>query len=141
MQKWQTQKMVKTDIPANFIVEVSGLVGVIAVGQRGDRMDDLISRQAAIEQSIVLRDISNPDKEWEVVTVATIKHLKSVQPQKVGRWIPTHHSFESVSDTYFVYQYMCSECKALSYFRRDSEQKIINGAICPNCMAKMEEGK
>ena len=47
---------------------------------------DAISRQAAIEQSIVLRDISNPDKEWEVVTVATIKHLKSVQTEQ--RWIP-----------------------------------------------------
>jgi len=47
---------------------------------------DLIDRQAAIEQSIVLRDISNPDKEWEVVTVATLKHLKPVQPeQKVIR--------------------------------------------------------
>lgn len=44
--------------------------------------EDAISRQAAIEQSIVLRDISNPDKEWEVVTVATIKHLKSVQPEQ-----------------------------------------------------------
>ena len=69
-----------------------------------------------------------------------IYELPPVTPQKVGRWVHTHRSWEGISESYFVHEYMCSECRALSYFRHDSEHKIVNGRICPNCMARMEEG-
>ena len=61
MQKLQTRKIAKTDIPANFIGEVSGSVGVIAVGQKGDRMDDIISRQAAIDE---IKERFNAARNW-----------------------------------------------------------------------------
>lgn len=87
--------------------------------------NDCISRQAAIEQSIVLRDISNPDKEWEVVTVATIKHLKSVQPEpKTGHWIKINVNYYN--------RYQCNQCDRLVEEKTD---------FCPNCGAKMVEPK
>ena len=44
MQKWQTRKIAKMDIPVNFIGEAFGLVGVIAVGQRGGSMSLITTR-------------------------------------------------------------------------------------------------
>ena len=107
--------------------------------------EDAISYHAVLSiLDEVCRDFDKPREA--VISIDNIadmlSELPSVQPeQKVGRWIPMHHSFEGVSESYFVYQYMCSECRALSYFRRDSEQHIVNGAICPNCYAKMEESE
>lgn len=67
--------------------------------------------------------------------------IKALQSQKVGRWISTNRTWQRSCNDYCVYEYVCSECKAISYFRHDSEQRIVNGCICPNCMAKMEEGE
>ena len=81
--------------------------------------EDLISRQAVLDtiDSYIAHHMGLLDLKLYVT------ELPSVNPPKVGRWIPMHHSFEGVSESYFVHQYMCSECRALSYFRRDSGAK------------------
>ena len=133
--------------------------------------EDCISRQAAIEQSIVLRDISNPDKEWEVVTVATIKHLKPVQPKIkcIAKITMTDEqvkeAFEKAKCEILATQpeqkvghwvitdyeyYDCSVCGE-SYYngcesRKEAEERLKMRpydvySFCPHCGAKMEEGE
>lgn len=124
MQKRQTRKIAKTDIPANFIGEASGLVGVIAVGQRGDKMDDLISKQTVID---IVDSYSESQSNVEDVTqdiISDIMALSSVkQESKTGHWIyKQYDGYPECGD------YHCSEC-----------DKIDNHipAYCSYCGAKM----
>lgn len=80
MQRRQIRKISKTDIHANFIGEASGLVGVIAVGQRGDKMDDLISRQDVIDACT--------DRHGICIAKQRLLELPSVQPEREkGKWL------------------------------------------------------
>lgn len=94
-------------------------------------MDDLISRQAAIDA------LENFEKLcWEQTCFrplmsdarVIIKGLHSVQPeQKTGRW--EHDGGK------FANRWICSQCGYKFYFEK-SEAKY-----CPNCGAKMEDEK
>lgn len=63
--------------------------------------------------------------------------LPSVNPTKTGHWIQTNEFFIN-QDGQFIYKFICSECKSLSYFRK-SNKKAISANVCPNCGAKMSE--
>lgn len=86
--------------------------------------DDLISRQAALLPYGELRDD-------DVISVRTIrdniKYIPTVQPQKVGKWIPM--TVSSGRDSW-----KCSVCG------RRARGKIENLPYC-HCGAKMEEGE
>ena len=83
-------------------------------------MDDLISRQAAIECLIdALYDLDEADYVDKEFVEEELKRVPSVQPeQKTGQWIPNRHT-DAV---------LCSECKKC--FGDESK-------FCPNCGAKM----
>lgn len=59
------------------------------------------------------------------------------QEPKTGQWIQTNEIFIN-QDGQFIYKFICSECKSLSYFRK-SNKKAIGANVCPNCGAKMIE--
>lgn len=59
-----------------------------------------------------------------------------VQEPKMGHWIQTNEFFIN-QDGQFIYKFICSECKSLSYFRK-SNKKAIGANVCPNCGARME---
>lgn len=63
--------------------------------------------------------------------------LDEDEKEKVGHWIQTNESFIN-QDGQFIYNFICSECKSLSYFRK-SNKKVIGANVCPNCGAKMVE--
>lgn len=68
--------------------------------------------------------------------IPAYKAMSSVEP-KTGRWIQTNEFFIN-QDGQFIYKFICSECKSLSYFRK-SNKKAIGANVCPNCGAKMVE--
>ena len=98
-------------------------------------MSDLISRQAAIDEAFEV-----DTKEYgriDVVGVDAIEALPPITPQpKTGHWIQTNEFFIN-QDGQFIYKFICSECKSLSYFRK-SNKKAIGANVCPDCGAKME---
>lgn len=64
--------------------------------------------------------------------------LPPVTPQpKTGHWIQTNEFFIN-QDGQFIYKFICSECKSLSYFRK-SNKKAIGANVCPNCGCRMVE--
>ena len=56
---------------------------------------------------------------------------------KKGHWIQTNDFFIN-NDGQFIYKFICSECKSLSFFRK-SNKKAIGANVCPYCGAKMLE--
>ena len=119
--------------PMRFIVQKTifglGMIG-FAVPQKGEKMNDLISRQAAIDalhMHLMYRMGTDSNKkrldEW-------INNLPSAQPErKPGRWIKTNNTNYSPFDNSPEYNMICSECFYTS-------EKAFN--FCPNCGAKME---
>ena len=83
-------------------------------------MDDLISRQAAIDYLLdALYDLDEADYAVKEFIEEELKRVPSVQPkQKTGQWISNRHT-----DTV-----LCSECKKCY----GDESKF-----CPNCGTKM----
>lgn len=66
-----------------------------------------------------------------------IKALPSVTPkEKTGRWIS--FGIQGEIDGQIVRAFTCSKCGAISIFRV-SNGNIVNGDLCPNCGAKMQE--
>lgn len=61
--------------------------------------------------------------------------LATPQP-KIGRWIS--FGTQGEIDGQIVQAFTCSECGAISIFRV-SNGNIVNGDLCPNCRAKMED--
>lgn len=57
---------------------------------------------------------------------------------KTGRWLSS--TIQGEIDGQIVKSFICSECGAISVFRM-SGGIIVNGNLCPNCGAKMEEYK
>lgn len=94
-------------------------------------MDDLISRQAAIEYFKRIIDATNTDGRYNLGFIDglefCINHLStmpSAQPtQKKGRWIVTGTFFDFLK---------CSCCG----YKKPWNQDIFN--FCPNCGAEME---
>ena len=98
--------------------------------QKGEPMDDLISRQAAINAFYDRADddgyvcYSADDME------GIIKTLPSVQQRKTGKWIPPVPRDNTIS--YGRAYWECDQChKAVCW---GNEMKF-----CPNCGARMEE--
>ena len=95
-------------------------------------MDDLISRQSAIEEirnlkiSVAGKDIF-PNESKETI-IKTLDELQSVQTeQRTGHWIDTGNYFMGA---YGNIDYVeCSCCH---------EDSLEEGDYCPNCGAKME---
>lgn len=93
---------------------------------------DAISRQAVLEPYKGLND-SDVIAVWLIRK--NIEQQSSIKP-KTGYWMQTNEFFLN-QDGQFIYKFICSECKSLSYFRK-SNKKAIGANVCPNCGAKME---
>ncbi|MBR3389505.1 MAG: hypothetical protein IKG83_03225 [Prevotella sp.] len=93
-------------------------------------MDDLISRQAAIE---AVKDLPNCDNGFsdtydKARIIGVLDELPTAEP-RTGKWIKDRLS-STLGGSYGVYR--CSECES-------SYQDIGYGwNYCPNCGAKME---
>ena len=106
---------------------------VIAMNGRGEPMDDLISRQAAIDE---LWRISN-ERDSVYYTSAihsavdAVKALPSAEPErKKGRWIKN----EGRSGWH------CSSCKKddlYAYPYAANNERVLQDFYCPNCGADM----
>ena len=94
-------------------------------------MDDMISRQAAID---ALRDYlvgkRCPDDgtlTCRLIENEVINKLPPIQPKR-GKWLPDNNN-------YIYEQYVCSECK--NSFKVDTRKGKPMWNFCPNCGAKM----
>lgn len=102
--------------------------------------DDCVSRQATL--NAIIKELCIKDENYLLQSEKTIynvvKNMLSVTPQepKTGHWTQTNEFFIN-RDGQFIYKFICSECKSLSYFRK-SNKKAIGANVCPNCGAKME---
>ena len=90
--------------------------------QKGEPMDDLISRQAAID---ALYSVD----EYNSRSVKAIKQLPPIQPKR-GRWIKLD-MHRGMAD------HKCSVCEQECYVPTCMGEPMY--AFCPNCGAKMEE--
>ena len=97
-------------------------------------MDDLISRQAAID-AIGRLDIPEDMCVFEILSHIELEigNLPSAQPTaepvRHGKWI------KADSQQYFRKHYPCFTCSECGY-RKDSQKKWN---YCPNCGARMDE--
>ena len=106
----------------------------VAMG-RGEKMDDLISRQAAIDALDRLRE-STYSVDYGIVdcddAINTIAALPPTEPKK-GKWIDDGSELGC----------QCSQCgKTLDeYINCGTEYMTLTEIpkFCPNCGAKMEE--
>lgn len=99
-----------------------------------DPCGNAISRQAVLD--LAKKGVLVSNGNYKSVCKA-INELPSVNPTKTGRWIQTNEFFINQNGQ-FIYRFICSECKSLSYFRK-SNKKAIGANVCPNCGAKMQE--
>lgn len=94
-------------------------------------MDDLISRQAVLENAFAI--YTHECGLVEVVGVATIKDLPSVKPQeRTGHWINAQ-----VGKLFPSNDFKCSECGNILDFNGVNCGRG-DANYCPNCGAKME---
>ena len=92
----------------------------------GKRMDDLISRQAAIDVA------SRECREWRGIFSDIEQGLKELpSAQKTGKWI------EDINKTYVQY-FICNQCGNEYRVGTCMGKPIWN--FCPNCGADMREG-
>jgi len=94
-------------------------------------MDDMISRQAAIDGKISVQRTNGVEiYSDDVVPVKYLENLPSAQPErKRGEWLPDNNN-------YIYEQYVCSECK--NSFKVDTCMGKPMWNFCPYCGAKME---
>lgn len=92
--------------------------------------EDVISREEAIDalnQSVNILEATD-----------RIKDLSPAIPQpKIGHWVVSVAIQGEIAGQ-IVKAFNCSECGAISVFRM-IDGKIVNGNLCPNCRAKMQE--
>ena len=100
-------------------------------------MDDLISRQEAIDTAINLFDSA------KAVMIRICKALPSAQPERErGEWYkPKEYPRDS-------YRYICSNCQDVAYYvtgnngKKQKEDKPKCGyRFCPNCGAEMQKAR
>ena len=95
-------------------------------------MDDLISRQAAID--LTWKDPSYSDPLNVLTEVRDgIKALPSAQ--RTGRWI------DKMLDHFRKYEVVCSECGARYIGNYDSYDEPYEFNYCPNCGADMRRNE
>ena len=112
-------------------------------------MDDLISRQAALNEIaewMLEYGALNEKRERDALqhVARGIKKLPSVQPERPkGEWIPvdSYSAFGGDEATWMAHGnpvafYYCSECKEQAYAGEDGEPLITD--YCPNCGADMK---
>lgn len=114
-----------------LVISSYSLIIFIAIMQRGERMGDLIDRQAAI--NAISCDITITGRQNAELVAATIgafadriKALPSAQPErKNGHW-------EMAPDPYGFFKEIptCSECGCTTEMRKTYK-------FCPNCGADM----
>lgn len=87
-------------------------------------------RNAKVLTSVVLNAVAKgePLKKDEINDVTP--------QQKTGRWLGS--TIQGEIDGEAVKSFICSECYAISVFRMRGGI-IVNGNLCPNCGAKMED--
>ena len=90
-------------------------------------MDDLISRQAAIEALKRAEALTRAFGYHHVIE--TIRELPSAEPRK-GKW-ERHYSRPNVYADLFWH---CSECG----YKNDENYAPVYHHFCPNCGARME---
>ena len=107
------------------IVRLANLIFVH--GQKGEPMNDLISRQAAIE---AVMECYDNDELFEVYE-DKLRELPPAQPESdSGRW-ERHYSRPGVyADLYWH----CSKCG----YKTDYQYANVSHHYCPNCGRKME---
>ena len=67
-----------------------------------------------------------------------IKAIKALEQQpKIGHWVVSVAIQGEIAGQ-IVKAFNCSECGSISVFRM-IDGKIVNGNLCPNCGAKMQE--
>lgn len=90
-------------------------------------MDDLISRETAIDALILLQDHSNMPEDWHKGVSASLSCLFRVPSveRKKGKWIWDDEG------------YHCSECW---FHAHGNTLECMDGTyrFCPNCGAEME---
>lgn len=118
------------------MIEGGELVEVVM--QKGERMDDSISRKAAIDaiqkdREISWKELENDDDEYRngcddgyAYSMQIISELPSAERKK-GKWISVH-------DDVFADRYYCSCCKT-EPICSDTEYVLSN--FCPTCGADM----
>lgn len=103
--------------------------------------EDAISRQAVFNGlASIAKAKAKSDAQKALMgrVMFFTEQLPPVTPEsKTGQWIQTNEIFIN-QDGQFIYKFICSECKSLSYFRKSSK-KAIGANVCPNCGAKMIE--
>lgn len=93
-----------------------------------------MTREEAIEHAKEQLEIFGGEHR-EFIELA-IKALE--QEPNTGHWIS--FGTQGEIDGQIVQAFTCSECGAISIFRV-SNGNIVNGDLCPNCGAKMEESE
>ena len=102
--------------------------------QKGEPMDDLISRQAAIEAIHEDADwLAAQGSDWQVERMerdkSILKSLPSTEPErKKGKWIVDSEKYEAITC-------VCSICG-----RNMTTPKRDRASYCWNCGADMREG-
>ena len=120
---------------------------IFAVKERGEAMDDVISRKAVIECLEHLSACDEPFMEigtddetfigkYEAIT--KISDLPSAQPQRTGRWIPCTNNGLPLSEMAYRegqkwYGYKCSNCNFIY-----KGNALIESPYCKKCGARME---
>ena len=113
--------------------------------QKGEPMDDLISRQQAIDAVAKwLYDVFGITESDGTATIfKRLRELPSAQPQrKRGKGIPVD-SFSAFGGDEAMWMahgnpvafYYCSECKEQAYAGEDGESLLTD--FCPSCGADM----
>ena len=94
----------------------------------GETCADCISRQAAIDACIKVRELHAYDE------IEEIKHLPSAQPErKMGKWIEQDDGWDGI-------YYECSVCREpFTLIDGTPSDNLYN--FCPNCGADMREGQ
>jgi len=97
-------------------------------------MSDLISRQAAIDACIRVREHRAYDE------IEEIKGLPSAQPErKKGKWIKNPEYIGDDISGFIDNHFSCSECKKEAEI--NSWGFYILSDFCPHCGADMKEGE